>query len=205
MVTIPDFDRMYEHDPDPWRVATSWYERRKIDVVMSCLRRDRYRLAWDAACGTGELTAALADRSDAVIASDASPRACDLTGARCRGLPNVHVECSALPEVPVALGRIAGPGIGPDLVVLSEFLYYLDDEQRALSGDRVAQVAAPGADIVAVHWSPQPDDARESGVHVQRELDEALLTRGWSRLVAHRDIEFMLTLWSTDVPSHIGR
>lgn len=207
MITIPDFDRLYESDPDPWRVATSWYERRKIEVVLACLRRDRYRFAWDAACGTGELVAGLASRCDRILASDASAQACALTAARCAGVPTVGVERVVAPALPEAfVGRPGAPAQpGPDLIVLSEFLYYLDDADRALTAARVAQVAAPGADVLAVHWTPQPEDAHLPGVQVHRELDEALLGRGWGRLVSHRDIEFVLTLWSTDVPARIGR
>lgn len=163
MTTVPDFDRMYASDPDPWQVATSWYERRKIDIALACLRRPRYRFAWDAACGTGDLAARLADRCDAVLASDASAQACALTAARCAQVPQVRVEQSALPALPAGLQ--AGPrvGPGPDLVVLSEFLYYLDDEARARTAARVADVAAPEADLLAVHWTPQPEDAHLSG------------------------------------------
>ena len=106
MTTVPDFDRLYASDPDPWQVATSWYERRKIDIALACLRRPRYRFAWDAACGTGELAAMLAARCDAVLASDASDRACALTTARCAQVPGVRVEQGALPALP---GSLAGP------------------------------------------------------------------------------------------------
>ena len=205
MTTAPDFDRMYASDPDPWQVATSWYERRKIDIALACLRRPRYRFAWDAACGTGDLAARLADRCDAVLASDASAQACALTAARCAQVPQVRVEQSALPALPAGLQ--AGPrvGPGPDLVVLSEFLYYLDDEARARTAARVADVAAPEADLLAVHWTPQPEDAHLSGGRAHRELDDTLRAGGWGRLVSHQDTEFVLTLWSRDLPTQIGR
>lgn len=205
MTTVPDFDRMYASDPDPWQVATSWYERRKIDIALACLRRPRYRFAWDAACGTGDLAARLADRCDAVLASDASAQACALTAARCARVPQVRVEQSALPALPARLQ--AGPrvGPGPDLVVLSELLYYLDDEARARTAARVADVAAPEADLLAVHWTPQPEDAHLSGVRAHRELDDTLRAGGWGRLVSHQDTEFVLTLWSRDLPTQIGR
>ena len=61
------------------------------------------------------------------------------------------------------------------------------------------------ADIVAVHWTARPDDARVSGLKEHRELDEVLLGSGWGRLLTHRDIEFTLTMWSRDVPDTMGR
>lgn len=56
-----------------------------------------------------------------------------------------------------------------------------------------------------MHWTALPDDARVSGLKVHRELDEVLLGSGWGRLLAHRDIEFTLTMWSRDVPDTMGR
>lgn len=210
MTTLPDFDRLYASDPDPWQVATSWYERRKMDIVLACLRRRRYRFAWDAGCGTGDLAAMLAARCDDVLASDASDQACALTSARCAQVPGVRVERAALPALPASLSGSsadsrARSGAGPDLVVLSEFLYYLDEEARAQTAAQVAAVAAPEADVLAVHWAPRPEDAQLSGVRAHRELDDTLRAGGWGRLVSHQDTEFVLTLWSRDLPSQIGR
>ena len=45
----PDFDAMYDADPDPWEVETSWYERRKLAVHLASLPRERYATAWEPA------------------------------------------------------------------------------------------------------------------------------------------------------------
>lgn len=198
--TTPDFDALYASDPDPWDVAQSWYERRKIDLVLATLRRPRYRLAWDTACGTGDLAAALAPRCERVVASDASARACELTAATVAGCEEVVVEHSALPDAPAAVP----PGTA-DLVVVSEVLYYLSPDQRAASHRRIAAACAPSADVLAVHWAPRPEDAHLSGAAAQRELNDHLVGAGWTRLVTHTDIEFVLVLWSRDVPETIGR
>lgn len=213
--TVPDFDRLYLRDPDPWRVASSWYERRKNDLLLACLRRERYRLAWDLGCGTGELAAQLARRCDRVVATDSSRRACGITARRCAGHDNVTVQHSAAPELPAALTSDGAAGadcatssgaLGKvDLVVISEVLYYLRAPQRRAALEAVLPICAPGADLVAVHWTARPEDARASGLKVHRELDEALLGAGWGRLIAHRDLEFTLTLWSSDVPTTMGR
>ena len=201
MSSEPDFERLYAGDPDPWRVATSWYERRKTQIVLACLRREKYRCIWDIGCGTGELTAHLAGRADRVVAVDSARRACELTRARCREIPGVIVERAAAPTVPDALQ--GEPVV--DLVVLSEILYYLTAPARRATTEAVLGRCAPAADILAVHWTARPDDARVSGLKVHRELDEVLLGSGWGRLLAHRDIEFTLTMWSRDVPDTMGR
>ncbi len=200
MSITPDFEEMYRNDPDPWEVGTSWYERRKTALVLATLRREKYRLAWDPACGTGDLALGLAARSDRLVCSDLSETACDLTRARLADIPWATVERCALPEQPLALA-----GEKPDLIVLSEFLYYLDDEQRARTWQVLDELSGDTTDIVAVHWTPEPENAHLSGSAAQRELNAHLGEQGWWRLVTHTDIEFIAALWSRDAPTHIGR
>lgn len=210
-VSPPDFDAMYAGDPDPWQVATSWYEQRKLGIVLAALRRPAYRLVWDAACGTGELAARIAPRCDRVLATDASCRAIELTRERVQaaGVDNVRVEGNALPQLPAALT----PPVGvsecqvepPDLIVLSEVLYYLNDDDRAATWRLVRELAGSGTDVVAVHWRPQPDGGRLSGEAVQRELNDHLIAADWCRVVTHTDEEFVMACWSRDVTPTIGR
>lgn len=220
MSTTPDFEEMYRADPDPWEVGTSWYERRKTALVMAMLRREKYRLAWDPACGTGDLAVELATRCERLVCSDLSETACDLTRARLTeaevaliapggeaavGLARLPsavaiVEQCELPARPAALAEAK-----PDLVVLSEFLYYLDEEQRSRTWKLLDDVCDDSTDIVAVHWGPEPEQAHLSGSAAQRELNAHLGERGWWRLVTHTDIEFVVALWSKDIPTQIGR
>jgi len=136
----PDFETLYRANHDPWRVGTSSYEQRKLDIVLACLSRPRYSLAWDPACGTGHLAARLAERCDQVLASDASEAAVALTTTECGGLRNVTSRVLRLPAVPADLGA-------PDLIVLSEFFYYLADaapgeDDRSARPDRCGRLRA---------------------------------------------------------------
>lgn len=194
----PDFEAMYRADPDPWEVGTSWYERRKIGLVLSSLRREHYAQAWDAGCGTGHLAAALAPRCAAVLATDASPEAARLTAARTADWPGVVTAMSVLPAPPPE-------AIKPDLIVLSEVLYYLSEVDRHATYDLVTEVATPDADVVAVNWALRCDGYRLPGVGAQRELGDALAARGWARLVTHTDEEFLLGVWSRALPGQVGR
>ncbi|MBW3084046.1 hypothetical protein KEM60_00229 [Austwickia sp. TVS 96-490-7B] len=195
---LPDFEAMYTANPDPWEVGSSWYERRKIAVVLSCLRRERYRLGWEAACGTGHLVDRLADRCGQVVATDACQRAVALTTARTAGRPHVHCAVSALPAHPEGLGV-------PDLIVLSEVLYYLDEPTREETYQLIDTVAAPDADVVGVHWRPLGEDYTLPGAQAHRDLGEALTRRGWTRVVTHTDEEFLVGVWSRALPEQIGR
>lgn len=200
----PNFDRLYSGDPDPWQVATSWYEQRKISTVLASLRRPTYRLAWDAGCGTGELTAALTARARQIVATDASHEAVSLSRTRLSSADigadtgAVRVELSALPARPECLVE------APDLVIVSEVLYYLSPDDRQAAYALIDDVAAKDADLVLVHWGPQADDADVSGLAAFNEATEELNARGWGRLVTHIDPEFVLGLFSADIPEHVG-
>lgn len=192
-----DFQSLYLADPDPWAVGTSWYERRKIALALACLRRERYAQAWDAGCGTGHLTAALARRCDRVLASDSTAAAVRLAQDRTADAPGVTCLLAALPAPP--------PGdIRPDLVVLSEVLYYLDAADRRATYDVVDRVTTPDADVVGVHWVLADDGYRQTGARTQRELGDALAERGWTRVVTHTDEEFLIGVWSRAVPEAVG-
>lgn len=191
-VQPPDFDAMYAADPDPWKVRDSWYERRKEAVVLALLSRERYDHAWDAASGTGDLALALARRCERVTASDASSRAVELTGEllsgeRASGVPT-SVVVNRLPEVPA----LAEP---PDLVVLSEVLYYLPEADRLRALEAVGAAAKPSAELVVVHWRHHPDDAFLAGAAATEEADRLWRERGWERLVWHDDRHFVAASW----------
>lgn len=184
-MTEPDFDAMYRADSDPWDVESSWYERRKLDVLISSLPRERYHRAWEPGCGPGVVSEALADRVDELVASDSSQAA--ITLAQCRpGAPgNVRYVLSALPEVPLE-GVV-------DLVVVAEFLYYARDLHAAL--DSLWSVCATGTHLVFLHWAHHPHDAFRSGpsMHAQISLDS--LHRSATKVISHTDQDFLLDIY----------
>ena len=187
MTTIepPDFDAMYSRDPDPWRVESSWYERRKLAALLAALPAERYDSAWEPGCGIGVATVALAERAKHLVASDASPIAVRRTQARAARQPHVDVVVSRLPEVP-----IDGP---VDLVVAAEFLYYLDDLPGAL--EALWSATREGTHVVVQHWAHAPHDAHISGPEVHRLVAGYAAARGAAHLVAHEDQDFLLDVY----------
>jgi LmbE family N-acetylglucosaminyl deacetylase len=177
---VSRFAELYADGADPWRVD-SWYERRKRGVVLASLPRERYGLAVEPGCGTGELTAALAGRCDTVIASDPVDTAVQRARTRTADLPGVRVDRIALPDaVP------AGP---VDLAVFSEVLYYLDDRTVDDTLDRAVAALRPGADVVVVHWRGWPPEAPRDAAATHRMVaDRPELVR----VVDHVDDEFIL-------------
>jgi len=195
LVNVPDFDALYRVDSDPWRVQSSFYESRKLDLVLACLSRPTYDAAWDPASGVGELAARLAPRAGRVLASDASAQAVHLTRHRCRSVSNVTVLQLVLPQSPPTE---AGPF---DLIVLSEFFYYLGDEQRARALAAVQEVAADRAELVAVHWRHHPNDAFLPGEQVQDEIVGQLKQVGWQHIIQHDDRDFIIDVLDRGDPA----
>ena len=144
------FDALYARDIDPWGFETSVYEAAKYTATLAALPRLRYRNAVEIGCSIGVLTAQLAARCDALLGVDVAAAALDHAARRCAAFPHVAFARSTLPDVPPA-------GIF-DLIILSEVLYYFDIEGIARLKASLRQMAAPGADLILVHWlGPTPD------------------------------------------------
>jgi SAM-dependent methyltransferase len=187
MRQTPDFDALYGADPDPWRVESSWYEQRKRDVLVAGLRQRRYGIAWDPACGAGVLAAQLSSRCDRVIASDRSASAVERARRACAAIGNVGVVRLTLPDD----GRLLDVR-GIDLVVLSELLYYLGAQDRADTFGLISDICAPHAEVVAVSWRHEAEDAWLSGAAANAEFMHAFEARGWRPVVHHAEDDFVL-------------
>ncbi|WP_289240853.1 class I SAM-dependent methyltransferase [Delftia sp.] len=91
------FERMYQADPDPWQVASRWYERRKRDLLLAALPRERYAHGFEPGCGNGEATQRLLQRCDRLCAVDFSDRAVDLCRQRIAPQDRARLDLQALP------------------------------------------------------------------------------------------------------------
>ncbi|KRA02767.1 MAG: SAM-dependent methyltransferase [Achromobacter sp.] len=188
-VAADHFERLYRADPDPWRVASAWYERRKRGLVLAALRRERYRHAFEPGCGTGEMTRCLALRCARVCAVDVAPAAAAQCRTRVDGEGMDHVQVLALdlprqwPDTPAG---------GFDLIVVSEVAYYLDDAALSLFLSGVDASLAEHGEIVACHWRPdfadrlQPTDTLHAAIGA---------LSGLAREVHHEEDAFRLDLW----------
>src|ERR1700674_5851731 len=57
----PDyFERLYAIEADPWRFASSNYERAKYKATLDTLKDDRYEAVFEVGCSIGILTRMLA-------------------------------------------------------------------------------------------------------------------------------------------------
>ena len=156
------FERMYAAAPDPWRLATRWYEARKYALSLALLPERRYRDAFEPGCSVGVLTGMLAGRCGRVLAWDSSGAAVRAAAARTAALPNVRVN----------RGEI--PGDWPpgefDLIVFSEVLYYFAGGDLDKVLDRGVASLRPGGTLLAVHWRHPVADYPRGGGDVHRVL-----------------------------------
>ncbi len=182
---LPDFDALYRADPDPWQVSSTWYEQRKLAILLASLPHSHYPRVWEPGCGPGITTMALAERAGELVATDSSEAAVGLAAERCKELSHVTVERSVLPDVPVT------PPV--DLVVVAEFLYYVEDLRAALQS--LWSVTAPGAHVVFMHWAHRPDDAFRSGPDMHAQIAIDAVDRDALRLVSHADQNFTLDIY----------
>jgi SAM-dependent methyltransferase len=192
-VSLPGsyFDGLYAAADDPWSLRSRWYEQRKYAVTTAVLPRARYADALEVGCSVGELTAALADRCDRLVAWDVSATAVERARARTAGLPGVRIEQRAMP----------GDRLPPsDLLVLSEVLYYLGADDLAAVLAQLPDAVAPGGTLVAVHWRHPVADYPQTGDAVHAALRAAL---DWPRVAVHEEPDFLLDCWVAAPPGDV--
>ncbi len=187
------FDALYERSADPWSLASRWYERRKYDLTLAALPRERYRNAIEVGCSVGVLTCRLAARCDALLAIDVAASAVETTRRRAAPHRHVTVQQRRLPQ--------AWPGGAFDLVVLSEVLYYLDAHDADQLLTAAAGALEPGGTLIAVHWRHDVADYPRSGDAVHEALDLQAARLGLARTVRHAELDFLLEVFLRTPPA----
>jgi LmbE family N-acetylglucosaminyl deacetylase/SAM-dependent methyltransferase len=180
------FDDLYGQDPDPWKLDERFYERRKLDLLLASLPRERFRRAFEPGCSIGVLTAELARRCDDLVAWDGARIAVDAAVTRISGIPGdsrIRVECARIPY--------QWPSGEFDLIVLSEIGYYCLDLQ--LLRDRLENSLSADGVLIACHWRhPAPDHPFTA------EAVHTVLGGGLCNVVVHREDDFLLDVWTRD-------
>lgn len=138
------FEHMFAANDDPWKFKSRWYEHRKRALTLACLPADRYARGFEPGCANGELSADLAKRCDRLLVSDGIDKAVALASERLRGQYHVEVRKAWMPR--------DWPRDKFDLIVLSEFLFYLQPEAVEEIAWKAQETLLPGGVILACHW-----------------------------------------------------
>ena len=185
------FDDLYRNDDDPWCYRTSWYERRKRELVLASLPRERYASGFEPASSNGELSVQLALRCDRLLVCDVNARAVRMARERLADTRNVTVETLSVPE--------DWPAHRFDLVVISELAYYLSPEMTATLARRAWASLAEDGSFVACHWRHPFDGKLQSADDVHACFDAVFRHHGdGARIVQHAEADFYLDVWSKD-------
>ena len=166
VVSQAAFEAKYRRAGDPWNFTASRYERDRYEHTLRSLTRDRYRRAFEPACSIGVLTAALAERCDYLTAIDIAPSAVAAARERCASFPHVKIWCADLATM-CPQGRF-------DLIVFSELGYYFEAARLTRIARSLAELLAPGGELLGVHWLGSSDDHLLHGDEVHAILHAAL-------------------------------
>lgn len=195
MQNTPDyFDALFTGDADPWKFKSRWYEARKRALTMASLLQPRYNSAFEPGCAGGELSTLLAQRCDRLLVSDGSAVAVEMARKNLHDQPNITVCQSWLPR--------QWPVKTFDLIVLSEFGFYLSGADVDAMGLKAAESLCEGGTLVACHWRRPISGCEVSGDEVHQRLFSAM-----SRVAKITQIsqtlepDMRLDVWSTDTRS----
>jgi len=194
------FAALYERSDDPWRIAGNWYEQRKRSLIMAMLPRGRFRHAFEPACGSGELTVDLGRRCDRILAGDFAQAAVDIAHERWQQASIsrrtecvARFACMAVPhQWPAKLGGVF------DLIVISEFAYYLDDEALRALPVLVNASLAPDGVLVLCHWKRDFAQRRHRTADIHQGFENV---PDWHHAARYEDADFLLDLWSREKQS----
>ncbi|MEJ8574364.1 class I SAM-dependent methyltransferase [Microbaculum marinum] len=140
-MAIEHLTGLYAKTPDPWNFRTSAYEDEKYRASIAALSRHHYEAILEIGCGNGELGKRLRRLADRYAGLDAVPAA--IAEARL-AVPSGEFHCDFFP-CPL-------PGGSFDLIVVSEFLYFLDEAGIADLAERI-RTAWPLAEVLSVNYT----------------------------------------------------
>ena len=145
--TLRHLSSLYEQSDDPWNHRTSVYEQAKFSATLAAIGDGPFANALEIGCGNGTLLALLAPRCKSLTGLECIPAAVTLAQRAVADHPHVTVLQACVPD--------QLPATHPDLVLLSEVLYFLSilDIQRL-----AAWLRARHPRIVCVNWLGQTDE-----------------------------------------------
>jgi trans-aconitate methyltransferase len=157
-MTAKDIEARYRADPDPWGYLASEYERCKYAATLEACGSGPFSCALELGGSIGVFSAMLAPRCERLVTVDVSPTAVGHARRRLAGHLNVKTIVGPIPA--------AVPRQPFDLVVASEIIYYLSDDELAGTLLLLEETMLVGARLVAVHWRPpglaRPRDAEQA-------------------------------------------
>jgi SAM-dependent methyltransferase len=180
------FEALFAESDDPWSFRSRWYEARKRALTLACLPDRRYASGFEPGCANGELSAALATRCDTLLVCDGTEQALQIARRRL-------ADC---PHVSLANGWVPGywPAASFDLIVLSEFCYYLDRAALTRLAQQAQKSLNAGGTLLACHWRKPIPGCQLAGDAVHRLLHDGLAL---PHLCSLADSDLLIDVWGS--------
>lgn len=187
------FNDLYRQD-DPYGYRNRWYEERKRALLLAALPQRQFGAAWELGCSNGELTAALAERCETVLATDLSVRAVELARKRTAESGNVTVRQASHPSY--------WPSGQFDLIVFSELGYFLPLDALEECICRMGGSLTAHGVLVACHWQHGFAEALTTPAEVHPLLQATI---NLPQLFRYSDRDMLLEGWSEQDASVAAR
>ena len=143
------FERLYSKETDPWRFASSRYERAKYARTLAAIGSGPHRNVFEIGCSIGILTRMLAARCNSILAVDISETAINHARRNCRGLDNIDFRRMQIPD--------EWPDRTFDLIIFSEVLYFLSPEDIRLTAKKTMHSLSKDGEVLLVNWTGETD------------------------------------------------
>jgi trans-aconitate methyltransferase len=187
MTDLQHLNELFAASEDPWYTRSGWYARRKRELLLASLPNARYNSTFEPGCRGGDLTVALASRSERVLAVDASREATSRAAARTAHLCNVDIQRRHLPEEWPTHERF-------DLIVLHEIGLGFDPAHWAGLAAAIRDTLTSDATVLACHWKHEFAE-RNLDTHTLHNLLNSIM--GLPRQTSISDSDFSLDVWTT--------
>ena len=190
-IGVDYFEQLYASEPDPWRFRSSEYERTKYRATIDALGCRHFEHGLEVGCANGVLTKLLSAQCDTLSAVDISPSAVSLAREECRGLANIKFQVRDFLSTRNPVGQY-------DLIVLSEVVYYWDDQSIVNAARIIGKTIRDNGILLMIHWTGETDYP-QTGHDAVHKLQDAL---GQTMIVerCHYHTKYRLDLWR-----HISR
>lgn len=151
--TLTHLTALYAADPDPWGHLTEPYEREKYERTLALVGSGPFDAILEVGCGIGALTEHLAPRAAEVVSLDCIPAALQRARGRLRDVAHVtFVEGPAPDAIPEGM-------VPPQVVLLSEVLYFMTPSEIARLARWIDGRTAPDARVILVNWTGPTGEA----------------------------------------------
>jgi hypothetical protein len=160
-----DFEALHADKADPWHFRTRWYEARKRALTVAMLPHAHYGLGFEPGCSIGELSRALAQRCDRLLAWDISAAAIATAANQLPSKSNIVLEQREVPR--------DWPDEPLDLIVISEVAYFLRAEDLPVLIARVEQSLSSAGALLLCHWRGPIDRGELDGETIHRRFEDS--------------------------------